>query len=533
MPSPTDPIQIPLAVDLEARLDISFSHQDTGTKQTPTSFILNGFIEENKANNTKYVVRRNGYDVIYASGVATTAVMGFYYIQDLDQPVMLVSVSGTHYLEYNSATYALGASAPIYDMTYIESGGKYYIFIVGALSTTTGKAGYAWVFEPATTTLTQLVVGTHGFPNTTKYMTRGAVSLDNYAFVLTTDGELYNSNVGDILTWTSTDFLQTDDAEDKKVYMCKHYDHIAVLGTNKITFYYDAGNPSGSPLALRKDLTIPRGVLSYRAGTASTDLPYTWSCANDDEYIGFIGASKFSDTTSSLLDNIEGVYLIKNFNVQKISTPYIDNILSNFYGAGVSFHLSLHLIRGRKLLIISSASRFFTSPNAGDLVYDITTGYWYLWALGTEFNLGVKFASGEFIVDYNYGAISKYSAISLKDEVYDNITTTTVEFPFTIQTPQLSLGTSNNKLCRTTTILGDYSDAAQAVGISWTDDNYQNFSSAREIDLQSYRKLTRCGIFRKRAWKISRQSTNTGTAGPVRLSHIEIKVDPSTVNTAD
>lgn len=526
------PIQIPLAVDLDGRVDINTSHNYVGDSQSPTSFILNGMVEVNPLNKTRYVKRRYGYEVGYiAEAVIVTAVKGFKYIQNLDQPAVIVGTSGNDYLDYDSIGYSLGIDAGSvghYDMSYIESGGKEYIFIVGSVTSDT-KAGYAWVFEPATTTLTRLVVGTHGFPDTTQFMARGAISLDTYAFVLTRSGRLYNSNVGDILTWTSTDFIDTNDAEDSKLYMGLHQDHIVVFGQKNITFYYDAGNPSGSPLAIRKDLTIPMGLLSSTLGGGT--WPYTWSIDSDGEHICFVGGLNTVDIKGAVISNISGVYMIENFRMKKISTPYIDELLSLSGTSPGGLRTMLHTVHGRKLIIIKGNT--FTSQD-GSLVYDISTGYWYLWSTADLDQLDFVMCSGEFCADYNTGAIVKYTLNHLQDEYYVvGSGTITTEPPFTIQIPQISLGSSKNKFCRETTLVGDYSDAQQEVEISWTDDNYQNFSTARTYDLQYHRKLSRCGMFRKRAWKIYRDSNNNGSTGPIRLSHIEIDVKGAVVNTAD
>lgn len=529
------PIQIPLAVDLEMRQDISNTHTlDAGVQAI--AFIKNGIVQENKINGTRYVERRPGFDVKYTlnSNRDITNILGLEYIQE-KREFAVVYYDGTTssmYLDYDGISYDLGynLSRPV-EMAYITSGGKDYIFIVATYTQATANRGLAWVFEPSTTTLTRLVVGTHGFPDTTEQMARGAIHLDTYAFVLSQSGKLYNSNVGDILTWTSTDFLISGDAEDHKMYLAKHHDHIVVVGTQNITFYYDAGNPSGSPLAIRKDLTIPIGVLS-----SIEAFRYTVSIDHDDEYVCFIGATGESSLEIGRKDGGIGVYIIKNFRLQKVSTPSVDLVLTKGGPLAVGPSVNIIQIQGRKFLVVSTDVASGSLSENGDLVYDIEKNYWYLWSYGSLDNMGLSLASGPFMIGKNSGDAVMRSYINhSKDEEYDHdtSTTTTSIFPYTIQIPQVTLGSTKNKFCRETSLLGDYTDGQEDVEISWTDDNYQTFSTARTYDLQNHHKLSRCGMFRKRAWKIHQDSTTTGSRYPVRLSHIEIDVKGAVVNTAD
>lgn len=529
MPISRDPIQIPLAVDFECAPDPGSTTNDDRL----ISGIVNGLVEINEKNKTFNVIKRRGY-ASSATPANSTSIKGVKFIQTTGIVAVIYSNSSTNtdHLYYDGSTYDLGiASNPYrYEMTYIKSGTKYYIFIVGAVPSSAGTAGYAWVFEPATTTLTQLVTGTHGFPNTTKYMSRGAVSLDTYAFVLTTDGEIYNSNVGDILTWTSTDFLTTSTADDQKVYICKHHDHILAAGTRTINFYYDAGNPTASPLAIRKDLTIPIGVY----GVPSVGYNRSTSINSDDEYAAFIGVSGDMDISTSE-QGILGVYLIQNFKLQKISNTFVDQILNN--EIATHYIVNIHVAHGRKLIIISSATAFGLfgtgADGRGDLVYDTTTGFWHIWRRGESLhNLSCGITSGQYMGDSLDGSVVKYDFDNGVD--YDG--TASTYYPFMIQTPRISLGTSNNKLCKDTTILGESTTSTgdtTILEVSWSDNNYNTFSTAREFDLYYYRKLTRCGRFRRRAWKIYQDANNDGFENPIRLSHIEINVTGTTVNVGD
>jgi len=780
------PIQIPLTVNLEARVDPSSTNLSTSSQIT--SYIRNGFVELDNINNTKYVRRRGGYEAFSKDITSYSTLLGYIY-DDYSKYHLSIITDGTdkvfeirqsaegkveHTLVSNNSTF--------FDFTIFGLGsGTRRIFFNGSIDgNITSDEGNAWYWDTDVASAPiKLINAVHGFPEN-ETLTRGIVELDNYIFVMTVYGDLYNSNVGDPLVWTSTDFLNVNTSQDKKVFLARHQDHIVALGTSFITFYYDAGNPSGSPLALRKDLTIPIGVLNhktsgtlkhniadqdispsgleissdgtkvYMAGISSNtiyqydldeaydistanysnkllsvaaqtsvvggvslssdgtkayivgndatdfvyqytlstawdistgtyaskslnlgavtsvdlefkpdgtevyiietgldvvnqytlstawdistgtftgaspsvatedgnarslslssdgtkayiggantrtiyqytlstawdittlsyaskfftqsapwspaatrfntdgttiyvldnssnrsiyqytlttaydistaEVPlyyhYTYSVGEDNQYIAFIGVSPTSTGADDKERTHNGVYLLDNFRLKKISTDAVDTLISIELQDTTNNKLKvgIHTIEGRKVILVGNTS----------LVYDIEKDIWYWWTWGTDTTFTWEEVSGEFIAKAGAN-ILKYSAKHTQDQ--DAVTTPTyLKFSYTIQTPQTTLGISNNKFCRDTTLIGDYTPGQEDLEISWTDDNYQTFSTARGFDLQHYRKLTRCGIFRKRAWKIHQDSTTIGSRYPVRLSHIEINVDGSNVNTAD
>lgn len=534
------PIQIPLAVDLEARKTLTSTHYATSTELT--SYIRNGFIEENKANGTQYVRTRAGYDTYEfhestnAAILDITEVKGYAYHEATDIHFFVAEDSTSHDdLFIVSAGWTSSSTPKLllttnllkrYDFTFYKNATDTYVLILGVNENANTAGGYCWIYTFSTGITIQLTNATHGFPDTEELVS-GIVELDNYIFIMTTEGRVYNCNVGDPLTWTSTDFLTASSAQDEKVYIARHHDHIVTLGTSSINFYYDAGNPSGTPLALRKDLTVPMGVLTEKTGSpigGALDFAYTYSVAQDNEHIAFIG-KKHSDTirASSIQNHAQpyGVFIIENFKIRKISTPSVDLLLGHVESNEI--RIGLHVIAGRKVIFVHNTT----------LVYDLESGRWYWWTIDNDSTFTWVQTQGEFFID-NTGRVRRYLVDSMKDST--DYVTPVVEYPFTIRTPQTTLGSSNNKFCTSTTLIGDYTSGIEYVEVSWTDNNYQNFSTARDYDLRKYNKLTRCGMFRKRAWKIHRDSSTTeddDIIRDIRLSHIEIDVKGAVVNTAD
>jgi hypothetical protein len=88
------------------------------------------------------------------------------------------------------------------------------------------------------------------------------------------------------------------------------------------------------------------------------------------------------------------------------------------------------------------------------------------------------------------------------------------------QTSLLDFGDEKRKTMMELEIVGDRTTAASTLSISFSDDDYQTFSTARTVDLSSSRRrITRCGTFRRRSIKIS-HSANTS----MRLQAFDVSV---------
>jgi hypothetical protein len=88
----------------------------------------------------------------------------------------------------------------------------------------------------------------------------------------------------------------------------------------------------------------------------------------------------------------------------------------------------------------------------------------------------------------------------------------------TVQTSKLDFGTEKRKRFHKVALIGDTQASTATVNISWSDDDYDNFSTARSVDMSNDRAyLTNCGAARRRAFKIT-NATNT----PLRLEALEI-----------
>lgn len=131
----------------------------------------------------------------------------------------------------------------------------------------------------------------------------GVVALDNYLFLLSEAGKIYNCTVNQIDVWDGGNFITTERAVDPGVFLAKQQEHIVAISSSSIEVFYDAANPVGSPLKRRNDVSFLVGALDHK------------KVHTNGEKIFFIG--------SSLLGSFS-VYLLERLQLQQVSYQGLD-----------------------------------------------------------------------------------------------------------------------------------------------------------------------------------------------------------------
>lgn len=75
------------------------------------------------------------------------------------------------------------------------------------------------------------------------------VFLDGYLFLGTRSGNIHNSSLNDPKVWAAADLISVESYPDGLQAIARHGQYIAAFGTTSIQFFYDAANPTGTPLA--------------------------------------------------------------------------------------------------------------------------------------------------------------------------------------------------------------------------------------------------------------------------------------------
>lgn len=110
------------------------------------------------------------------------------------------------------------------------------------------------------------------FPgNASKVLAGTFAHLDGYAFVLTTLGELWNSDLNSISSWTANNKIDAGTYPDPGIAAVRWRSYIIAFGTQSMEFFRNAGNPSGSPLARVTEMAQKIGAVSANAITSISD----------------------------------------------------------------------------------------------------------------------------------------------------------------------------------------------------------------------------------------------------------------------
>jgi hypothetical protein len=350
----------------------------------------------------------------------------------------------------------------------------------------------AW-FYPAGGALTQIVDA--DFPGNVagQTITGNFVIMDGFAYIMTTSGRIYNSDLNSISSWTSASFREANMYPDKGIGLARFKNLLVAFGKETVEFFYNSGqNPVGSPLDRYEQGFVHFGCLNQYSFTQLEDT-LAWVSASDRSGIG--------------------VYILDGLQPKRISTPAIDTQLS-LVNTNSVFMGSLKIV-GKTFIVITTSSTTF--------VYCVEDEAWHEWLCGNNGQPAWHHISGT-----SSGTRLVYSASrSMSDGKIYIINPGALQYAddssvinMIIQSGKFDGDTINNKFVNRVTVVGDQTATSALVTISWSDDDYQNFTNGRTVDMSTpCPSLKNVGKFRRRAWKISNQ-TNV----PIRIEALEFEL---------
>jgi hypothetical protein len=356
----------------------------------------------------------------------------------------------------------------------------------------------------------------------------GGVSLNGYLFVMDKDGKIWNSELNSPTTWNA-DFIGSDIEDDAGVYLAKHDNHVAAISTNSVQFFYDAGNPVGSPLGLRQDVVFSIGAVESRSVAATNDV------------VTFLGRESGGTI---------GLYVLEKFQITKRSTDSIDRFIGHAYSATTenSFPITIFTSSAwfgeHHLHFITTSSfdadEFFPIYT---LVYDSISQLWkrfdsnhpdiiefavidststagssnikgtILLSNGTILapelsNTVLDFDSGGNYIERDVVEDAAYSTDLYFTDGYIEVAdvATSSQIPAEIVTVEHDFETIAYKNQHKLSVIGTTAqgdDPEYPIMVSWTDDRYRTFSTERDLAVGKRRSLTRGGNFKRRAYKLS------------------------------
>ena len=320
---------------------------------------------------------------------------------------------------------------------------------------------------------TNVVSTTSTFGATTH--TGSAAELDGFYLHAFPDGKIRNTAVNTVSTWPSAGFLTADTYGSDLLAIYRQKDQVMGFTKNRIEFFFNNGNPTGSPL-----LRIDQNTLAFGLAHKNT---LAWA----GETACFVSENAGDG------DGGRSVYMIQSLGkVVEVTTPHINRILTAEGLSISSCSAWMERVSGQLVycLNLAAADRSF--------VFSVDEKLWCEWqsATSTRFN-GIS-ATSKNGVTYVQDATTGYIH-TLTPTVYQDAGT---NFTVQIQTPRSNFGSAKRKYETELDVIGDTSTGN--LGVSVSDDDFATFSTVRNIDMSKASKnITRLGAFYARAHRFT------------------------------
>ena len=406
-----------------------------------------------------------------------------------------VVLAGTQISNNSAVTSPIASSRPI--LLNVDGTPQFYFHIV--TTNPTNKSA----FVSSTASPPVISAQTDGdLPET--LLIGSFAALDGYLFIATSDGSIWNSDLNNDTSWTSTSFLDNQFQQYGRG-VANYKDKIMMFSEDSIEFYENVGNPTGSPLQ-RVDHLSKKG---YGISANANETSQYYLPAHD---------------TVFWLNNIRagqaGVFMLDGFQPKKISTPDVD----------------MDITKGS--ILLSNIAGTFTFNGFSYLVVSLDVTNTYVWLYCLELGTWTTLESPLFTSTVTLAGIVNDSSIGTttafigtnfylldNDFLFSSIGYTDggAAYTATIQTRNLDFGTRKRKRFDRLTLIGNDPQETSNCSVSWSSDDYANFSTARTLNLtdnDGAPTTTRLGAHRKLAFRI----TNASDAA-MELEAIELDME--------
>jgi hypothetical protein len=430
-----------------------------------------------------HMVKRDGSEEIIPS-ISAVDVRGIFYWSGYNK--IFVSIDTNIYI-YNASNYALittlagafaSATSKVGFCSYLYEDGTSVVMCTDG--TTLNKITSANAISSSASVVT--TVGTH-LPTPLYY--------DGYLLLVKNGtGDCYNSEVDDPTTWTPGNFITAEISPDIVTNISRINNYFILFGKSSIEYFYDVGNPTGTPFA-RNDVFVKLTGCN------------TESIVQHGNQLYLVG---------NKLNASPEVFMLEDFKLTSISTPAIRRWLLS---AGITINGFIVSINGHDLYILQA-------PGSRCYYYDITSQLWGRlgWQSSSDdfpitntllTDTGVQ-TETVFTISGN-NALYKFTPILYQDDG--------VNYKCILRTDPENFGTNNQKFMSSLVVWADRIPSVGSIDIQYTDNDYASYSTARTIILDHERpNAQQWGRFRTRAFKFTYTSDN-----PLRIRKIETDIN--------
>lgn len=301
------------------------------------------------------------------------------------------------------------------------------------------------------------------------------IFLDGYLFCVKQDtADIYNSNLNDPLLFTAGDFISAEMLPDQLLFIARLNNYLLAFGSNSIEYFWDAANATGSPLQ-RND--TPVKLVGYLGGFAQIG-----------NRIYFVGNNT---------ESIPSVFSLEDFKINDLSLKeeswvrHIEATTDDYSTYQAS--------------IVAFNAHVFYVLNVGMTTYalDINSGFWSRWQTNGSEQLPILYSG-------NSKTTTRYLPVVYMQgrQFLDRFNTELVEdfgnnIVCSVVTKLENFDNYHEKSMSRLIVVGDRPSVDSNVFVSWTDDDYQTFSSERIINMNQWLPdTTQLGSFRRRAFKL-------------------------------
>lgn len=328
--------------------------------------------------------------------------------------------------------------------------------------------------------------------------------MDGYQFFMTQDGKIYNTDLNTVSSVQSNNFITANSFADKGIGITRYKNLVVGFGDYSTEFFFNAGNASGSVLSRVKSADIRIGCIRRSSDAGRVFMPI-----GDSVYwIGFNPES-----------GLKALYRLKSLSAEKVSSPTVDKILSASPTTGLALFIAgAFSLDGMTHLMIGITGQ------SSMLCYCLETNFWWRFTPGG--NLAVSAilgGAGGAPEQPRLVTPSNSTIYAFSSPITPFWTDASSTYSMTVQTENMDMGTRKKKYWRSLSVIGDMTTST--LDVSYSDDDYSSFSASRSISpgVAGSEQLTRLGASRRRAWKLTH---NTTTA--CRMRFIDIDYDEGT-----
>ena len=485
--------------DIPLIVDMHIEDFDTGNVNRFESVAKN-VVYAQYQDGRWYATQRPGVNLFENASASVTDARGrglYYWDQVTDRDI--VNADTVYKGSYSGSTMAISTGT---QRVYVSDVGDYLIIV-------DPENDEAWTIALATPTtiaqITDVDFPTEQTPALS--LARGCAILNGKAYVMTTRGDIYESDVEDPTSWGALNFRNAEYSPDGGVYITNHLNHVVAFGTRSMQFFYDNANPAGSTLEPRLDVVYDVGMIDADA------------CCSVGEETYFIG----QDATGSI-----GVYKLSGLSLNKISKEDFDTYLTtSILTDGYDVVLSGQMSGGRVFVQLTVYDTPSDISPLQTFVYSSTKSWWGVWDVQltgvnyfplVQWQPSTSTRAGEGILtngdivtmldDFNpqdtESSTSVYASGVYESGVYVETAGDNTLIPIEIITGSYDGNTVGRKRQGDLWLVHSPTATSEQMAVLVADDQNSAYEDAGYIDVSDIEsRLNRMGSFRRRNYKIT------------------------------